>query len=153
MWRADSSAKTPMLQKIEGGRRRGRQDKMVGWHHRLYGCEFEQALGVDEEQGILVCCSSWGCKDLDAIQWPTNNNSLKPLRMMPSKCCTQYVSKSGRFHSGHRIGKGQSSSQFPRRVILNNVLTIGRLHSSPMLVKSCLKSCMLDFNAIRVKNV
>ena len=37
-------------------------------------------------------------------------------------------------HSGHRIGKGQCSSQFPRRVILNNVLTIGQLHSSPMLV-------------------
>ena len=41
---------------------------MVGWHHRLYGREFEQALGVDEEQGILVCCSSWGCKELDTIE-------------------------------------------------------------------------------------
>ena len=32
MWRADSLEKTLMLGKIEGGRR-GRQDKMVGWHH------------------------------------------------------------------------------------------------------------------------
>ena len=31
-------------------------------------------------------------------------------------------------------GKGQSSSQFPRRVVPKNVLTIGQLHSSPMLV-------------------
>ena len=35
--------------------------------------------------------------------------------------------------------KGQSSSQFPRRVVLKNVQTIGQLHSSPMLVRSCLK--------------
>ena len=33
MQRTDSSEKTLMLEKIEGGRRRGQQ--MVGWHHRL----------------------------------------------------------------------------------------------------------------------
>ena len=32
-------------------------DKMVGWHHRLDGQEFEQAPGDDEGQGGLVCCS------------------------------------------------------------------------------------------------
>ena len=42
--------------------------------------------------------------------------------MMPSRCCIQYVSKSGKLSSGHRTGKGQSSSQFPRRVVLKNVL-------------------------------
>ena len=42
MRRADSFEKTLMLGKIEGRRRRGRQeDEMVGWHHRLNGCEFE----------------------------------------------------------------------------------------------------------------
>ena len=30
---------------------------MVGWHHELDGHEFEQALGVDDGQGSLVCCS------------------------------------------------------------------------------------------------
>ena len=30
-----------MLGGIEGRRRRGRQDEMVGWHHRLDGHEFE----------------------------------------------------------------------------------------------------------------
>ena len=44
------------------------------------------------------------------------------------------VSKSGRPSSGHRTGKDQPSSQFPRRVGLKNVLTIGQLPSSPMLV-------------------
>ena len=33
MQRADSLEKTLMLGKIEGGRRRGRQDEMAGWHH------------------------------------------------------------------------------------------------------------------------
>ena len=54
--------------------------------------------------------------------------------MMPSRCYILYVSKFGRPSSGHRTGKDQSSSQFPRRVMLKNVLTIGQLYSSPMLV-------------------
>ena len=33
------------------------EDEMVGWHHRLNGHGFEQALGVDDGQGILACCS------------------------------------------------------------------------------------------------
>ena len=32
------------------------EDEMVGWHHHLNGHEFEQALGVDDGQGGLVCC-------------------------------------------------------------------------------------------------
>ena len=32
------------------------EDEMVGWHHQLYGHEFEQARG-DEGQGSLVCSS------------------------------------------------------------------------------------------------
>ena len=63
MRRADSLKKTPMLGKIEG-RRRGRQeDKMAGRHHKLSGHESEQALGDDEGQGNVVCCSPWGHKD------------------------------------------------------------------------------------------
>ena len=57
-----------------------------------------------------------------------------------------YVSKSGRPSSGHRTGKGQFSSQFPRRIVTKNVLTTGQSHSSPMLVRSCLTSCVLGFS-------
>ena len=39
MQRTDSTEKTLMLGKIEGGRKRGRQDEMVGWHHHFNGCE------------------------------------------------------------------------------------------------------------------
>ena len=31
------------------------ENEMVGWHHWLNGHEFEQALGVGEGQGCLVC--------------------------------------------------------------------------------------------------
>ena len=41
------------------------EDEMVGWHHWLNGHEFEQALGVGDGQGCLVCCCSWGHKESD----------------------------------------------------------------------------------------
>ena len=41
------------------------KDEMVGWHYRLNGHEFEQAPGVGDGQGGLVCCSPWGCKESD----------------------------------------------------------------------------------------
>ena len=45
-----------MLIKTEGRRRRGAtEDEMVGWHHRLDGHEFEQALAAGEGQGSLAC--------------------------------------------------------------------------------------------------
>ena len=57
MRRADSLEKTLMLGKIKGRRRRGRQ-RMVGWHHRLRGHEFEQTPRDSEGQGSLACCSA-----------------------------------------------------------------------------------------------
>ena len=50
--RAYSLEKTLMLGKIEGRRRGGvTEDEMVGWHHRLNGHEFEQALGGLQSMG------------------------------------------------------------------------------------------------------
>ena len=40
---------------------------MVGWHHRLDGHEFEQALGDSDGQGSLECCSVWGHKESDTL--------------------------------------------------------------------------------------
>ena len=40
------------------------EDEMVGWHHWLNGHESEQTPGDSEGQGSLVCCSSWGHKEL-----------------------------------------------------------------------------------------
>ena len=44
------------------------EDEMVGWHHRLNGHEFEQALGDGEGQGSLACCSPWCYKELDMTE-------------------------------------------------------------------------------------
>ena len=41
------------------------EDEMVGWHHRLDGHQFEEALGVGDGQGGLVCFSQWGLKESD----------------------------------------------------------------------------------------
>ena len=57
MQRADSLEKTPMLEKTESRRRRGRQ--RIRW---LDGHQFEQALGDGDVQGSLTCCSPWGFK-------------------------------------------------------------------------------------------
>ena len=46
---------------------------MVGWHHRLNGHEFEQALGDGEGQGSLVCCNPWGHKESHMTQRLNNN--------------------------------------------------------------------------------
>jgi len=35
------------------------------WLDGITGYEFEQALGVGDGQGSLVCHSPWGCKESD----------------------------------------------------------------------------------------
>ena len=79
--RTNAEAETPILwlpdvksrltgKDPDAGKYRRREEKgttegeMVGWHHRLNGHEFEQALGVGDGQGSLVCCNPWGCKEL-----------------------------------------------------------------------------------------
>ena len=69
MRRIDSLERTLMLGGIGGWRRRGWQDEMAGWHHRLEGPEFEWTLGVGDGQGGLVCCDSWDRKELDTTEW------------------------------------------------------------------------------------
>ena len=44
------------------------EDEMVGCHHRLSGCKFEQALEVDDGQGNLACCRLWSCKKSDMTE-------------------------------------------------------------------------------------
>ena len=49
------------------------EDKMVGWPHRLIGCEFKQALGDRKGQRSLAICRPWGCKVSGMIQQLNNN--------------------------------------------------------------------------------
>ena len=68
MRRVDSLEKTLMLGGIGGRRKRGRQDEMAGWHHRLNGHEFGWTPGVGDGQGGLAWCSSWGLKESDTTK-------------------------------------------------------------------------------------
>ena len=51
------------------------EDEIAGWHHWLNGHGFGWALGVDDGQGGLVCCGSWGHKESDTterLNWLTD---------------------------------------------------------------------------------
>ena len=50
------------------------EDEMVGWHHWLDGCEFEQASGVHGGQGSLAC-NPWGHRKLDTTRGLNNSIS------------------------------------------------------------------------------
>ena len=41
---------------------------MVGWYHQHDEHEFKEALGVDDGQGGLACCSPWGRKESDMTE-------------------------------------------------------------------------------------
>ena len=73
------------------------EDEVVGWHHRLNGHEFEQALGVDYRQGSLACFSPWGLQSmgsrppcplrndstLEGRDWPCISSSPPHLNSQP----------------------------------------------------------------------
>ena len=44
------------------------EDEMIGWHHRLGGCEFEQTPGDGEGQGDLACCRPWSSKESETTE-------------------------------------------------------------------------------------
>ena len=70
--RADSLEKTD-AGKVWGQEEKGTtEDKMIGWHHRLNGHEFEQVLGDCEGQGSLACCSSWCCRESNTAEQLNN---------------------------------------------------------------------------------
>ena len=66
----DSNAGTDWRQEEKGIT----EDEMAGWHHRLNGHEFEQALGAGEGQGGLACCSPWGYKELDMTMYSSSSS-------------------------------------------------------------------------------
>ena len=110
MQRTDSLGKTLMLGKIEGRRRRGPEDEMVGWYHRLNGHGFEQAPGVDDGQGGLGCCSPWGHKESDTLSdWTTTTVSITATKL---------------YHYSRTIHKQMTWLQW-RKVFLNHFRVTG----------------------------
>ena len=76
--------KDPDAGKDWGKEEKGRiEDEMVGWHHySLNGHEFGWTPGVDDGQGGLACCSSWGHKESDTTEWLNWLNWLKILWLL-----------------------------------------------------------------------
>ena len=69
MRRTDSTEKYPDARESwMQEEKESREDEMVEWHHRLNGHQFEWVLRVADGQGSLVCCSPWGCKELDMTE-------------------------------------------------------------------------------------
>ena len=62
------------------------KDEMVGWHHRLDGHEFEQALGVGDGQGSLVCYSPWGQREDRTEHW-TELRQFKTCSSKDTRVC------------------------------------------------------------------
>ena len=79
MWRSNSLEKTLMLGKIEGRRRRGWQDEMVGRHHRLMDMSLSKLWEMVKDKRSLGCYSPWGCKQSDLTEWMNNNKELDTI--------------------------------------------------------------------------
>ena len=54
------------------------EDEMVEWHQQLDGHESEQAPGVGDGQGSLVCYSPWGRKESDTTKQLNSTELSKP---------------------------------------------------------------------------
>ena len=67
------------------------EDEMVGWHHELNGQEFEQALGVGDGQGSLVCYILWSLKESDMTE--QLNNTTHNLHVYITQIHTQLESR------------------------------------------------------------
>ena len=77
--RADSFEKTLVLGKIEGRRRRRWQ--RMRWLDGITD-SMDMGLGtleVDDGQGGLACCGSWGCKESDMTEWLNWKDPLCPV--------------------------------------------------------------------------
>ena len=67
------------------------EDEMVGWHYRVNGHEFEQALGFGDGQGGLACCSPWGHRESEV----TERLNSKPSHSQAHVCLLVSVPLAG----------------------------------------------------------
>ena len=88
MRRADFLKKTLMLEKIEGKRRTGWQDEMVGWDQLFQWTWVWANFGDGEGLVSLVCCSSWDHKESDRTEQQFHNSfsSVQFAQSCPTLC-------------------------------------------------------------------
>ena len=91
------------------------EDKMVGWHHRMDGHEFEQVPEVGGGQGILVCCSPWDCKirhDWSEQDWCLSFFTAFALKSISS--CLRYQCILSLHLSSYRNSVAQGRALLPQ---------------------------------------
>ena len=72
------------------------EDELVGWYHQLNACKFEQALGVGDGHGSLVCCSSWSHRESDIteqLNWTELIDAVKLIKFYFSRVTFWYAFK------------------------------------------------------------
>ena len=89
LWPPD--AESPLIRKAPNAGKDWRQeekgmaeDEMAGWHHRLNGQEFEQALEVGDWRGSLTCCSPRGHKESERTEWLNGTDPTIPKLLVIS---------------------------------------------------------------------
>ena len=113
------------------------EDDMVGWHHWLDGHEFEQALGVGDGQGSLVCCGSWVCTV--GHDWATELTESSPF--VEGLCYSFFffffkvilgsINSSSIWFQGFRVFERETfGSQYLRYVLNSGVLFLAVFFSS-----------------------
>ena len=60
------------------------EDEMVGWHYQLDGHEFEQALGIGDEQGKPWYAAVHGVGELDTAEQLNNNKGFSTVQFSRS---------------------------------------------------------------------
>ena len=65
------------------------EDEIAGWYQQCNEHELGQTPGDGEGQGGLVCCSPWGCKELDSTGKLNNNKDKHRLscETLKNSCC------------------------------------------------------------------
>ena len=72
------------------------EDEIVGCHHQLDGCKFEEGLGVVDGQGGLSCCSPWGHKQFDTTERLNCTDKAYFLRKMKVIVCSFSLIQEGK---------------------------------------------------------
>ena len=69
------------------------EDEMAGWHHWLYGHEFEYTTGVGDGQWGLTCCDSWVAKSWTWLSDWTELNWIKHESFCTAKEITKKMKR------------------------------------------------------------
>ena len=96
--------------------------------------DYYNGMVSHSEPDILECEVKWALGST-AVNKASGYNGrpaelFKTLNYDAIKVLHSICQQTWKTSSGHRTRKGQSSYQFPRSVVLKNVLTIAQLHSS-----------------------